>query len=167
MKPVPFDSLKPGDWFRFVPDGTPVQLFKYADEGYCHAVAIGYPNPVASYRLPKNCGYQAHVEERVERVNIRSILADPEQRRELMVDSIVALQAREGVETTREQAETAYDAVLRERGEQARACETCRHVGTSNADEPCRSCADLVRWEAAPSPGDDHADDERRAAQGA
>lgn len=45
------------------------------------------------------------------RVNIRAILADPEQRREMMVRTIIAIQAREGVATTREQAMVAYDKV--------------------------------------------------------
>ncbi|MHB0980217.1 MAG: BREX-1 system adenine-specific DNA-methyltransferase PglX [Thermoleophilia bacterium] len=42
------------------------------------------------------------------RVDIRGILADPDLRRELMVPTIQATQAREGVETSREQAERAY-----------------------------------------------------------
>jgi hypothetical protein len=42
------------------------------------------------------------------RVDIRGILADPELRRELMVATVQATQAREGIETTREQAERAY-----------------------------------------------------------
>lgn len=45
------------------------------------------------------------------RVDIRSILADPALRRELMVRVIIATQAREGIVTTVEQAEHAYDAV--------------------------------------------------------
>lgn len=45
------------------------------------------------------------------RVNIKKILADPHQRRELMVRCIIATQAREGITTTREQAERAYDKV--------------------------------------------------------
>jgi hypothetical protein len=49
------------------------------------------------------------------RVNIRAILRDPRQRRELMVRCIIATQAREGIETTREKAEAAYDKVQRER----------------------------------------------------
>lgn len=49
------------------------------------------------------------------RINIRAILANPTQRRELMVDTIIAIQAREGITTTREQAEAAYDAVQKER----------------------------------------------------
>jgi len=36
-------------------------------------------------------------------------LDDPEKRRELMVDTIIATQAREGVTTTKAQAEAAYD----------------------------------------------------------
>ncbi|HEY2294760.1 MAG TPA: hypothetical protein VGM86_29000 [Thermoanaerobaculia bacterium] len=45
---------------------------------------------------------------KVRRVNLRSILADPELRRELMVPTLQATQAREGIETSREQAERAY-----------------------------------------------------------
>lgn len=45
------------------------------------------------------------------RLDIRTILKDPKLRRELLVDSIVALQNREGIPTTRQQAEAAYDAV--------------------------------------------------------
>jgi len=42
------------------------------------------------------------------RVNLKAILADQDLRRELMVPTIQALQAREGIETTRDQAERAY-----------------------------------------------------------
>lgn len=42
------------------------------------------------------------------RVNVRAILADKDLRRALMVPTIQATQAREGIETTREQAERAY-----------------------------------------------------------
>lgn len=45
------------------------------------------------------------------RVNILGILADHTARRDLMVSVIIATQAREGVVTTREQAERAYDHV--------------------------------------------------------
>ena len=45
------------------------------------------------------------------RVGIKAILADPELRRELMVSTIQAIQAREGIVITQEQAERAYDAV--------------------------------------------------------
>lgn len=43
------------------------------------------------------------------RVDIRAILRDPIKRRRLMVACIIATQAREGVTTTQEQAERAYD----------------------------------------------------------
>lgn len=43
-----------------------------------------------------------------ERVNLKAILADPDLRRKLMVQTIQATQAREGIETTTEQAERAY-----------------------------------------------------------
>jgi hypothetical protein len=42
------------------------------------------------------------------RVDLRKILADPDLRRELMVPTIQATQAREGIETSREEAERAY-----------------------------------------------------------
>lgn len=45
------------------------------------------------------------------RVNLREILRDPVRRRNLFVDVIIATQAREGIVTTREQAEAAYDEV--------------------------------------------------------
>jgi hypothetical protein len=42
------------------------------------------------------------------RVNVRAILADPDLRRKLMVSTIQATQAREGIDTTPEQASRAY-----------------------------------------------------------
>ena len=51
----------------------------------------------------------------MKRVNIKAILANPLQRRELMVSTIIATQAREGITTTRAQAEAAYDTVQKER----------------------------------------------------
>jgi hypothetical protein len=48
------------------------------------------------------------------RVVVRDILDDPEQRRELMIRTIIATQAREGIETTREQAERAYEKIRAE-----------------------------------------------------
>ncbi|MCY3818402.1 MAG: hypothetical protein OXH52_03420 [Gammaproteobacteria bacterium] len=45
---------------------------------------------------------------RRERVNVKAILADPDLRRKLMVRTIQATQAREGIETTEAQAERAY-----------------------------------------------------------
>lgn len=49
------------------------------------------------------------------RVDIKAILADPALRRRLAVRCIIATQAREGIVTTREQAERAYDKVRAER----------------------------------------------------
>lgn len=46
---------------------------------------------------------------KTKRVNLKAILANPKQRKELMVRTIIATQAREGIVTTREQAEAAYD----------------------------------------------------------
>jgi len=42
------------------------------------------------------------------RVNVKAILADPDLRRKLMVPTIQATQAREGIDTTMEQADRAY-----------------------------------------------------------
>ena len=47
----------------------------------------------------------------MKRIDIKAILANPQQRRELMVRCIIAIQAREGITTTRQQAEAAYDKV--------------------------------------------------------
>ena len=49
------------------------------------------------------------------RVDIRAILANPVLRKRLMVTTIIAIQAREGIETTYEQAEAAYDKIQKER----------------------------------------------------
>lgn len=49
------------------------------------------------------------------RIDIRKLLDDPALRRKVMVRVIVATQAREGIVTTRKQAEAAYDKVLKER----------------------------------------------------
>ena len=65
------------------------------------------------WRIADKAIQQAKSGER--RVNIRAILANPVHRRKLMVDCIVATQAREGIVTTREQAEAAYDKIDRER----------------------------------------------------
>ena len=51
------------------------------------------------------------------RFNLTGLLSDPVKRRELMVRCIIAMQAREGIHTTHEQAEAAYDAVLQHRVE--------------------------------------------------
>ncbi len=42
------------------------------------------------------------------RFDLKKILADPDMRRKLMLPTIQATQAREGIETTREQADRAY-----------------------------------------------------------
>jgi hypothetical protein len=48
------------------------------------------------------------------RKNIRAILNDPILRKRLMILALIATQAREGISTTREQAESAYDKVYKE-----------------------------------------------------
>jgi hypothetical protein len=49
------------------------------------------------------------------RVNIKEILQNPEQRKELMVGVIQFLQNIEGIDTTKEQAESAYDKIREEK----------------------------------------------------
>ena len=48
------------------------------------------------------------------RVDIRAILLDPMLRKRMVVSVIIATQAREGIVTTVEQAEAAYDRVRQE-----------------------------------------------------
>ncbi len=66
----------------------------------------------------------------MKRVDIRAILADAEKRRELIVGTIVAMQAREGITTTREQAEQAYDRVRLDASDAGRV--------RTRRSEPCR-----------------------------
>jgi hypothetical protein len=49
------------------------------------------------------------------RLDVKAILADPVKRKKLMVKLIIATQAREGIITTQEQAEKAYDNVQKEK----------------------------------------------------
>ena len=49
------------------------------------------------------------------RIDVKALLADPVKRKALMVPALIALQAREGITTTQEQAEAAYDKVQAER----------------------------------------------------
>jgi len=48
------------------------------------------------------------------RIDIKAILRDPKKRRELMIRTIIATQAREGVATSRAQAAAAYDKISKE-----------------------------------------------------
>jgi hypothetical protein len=48
------------------------------------------------------------------RLDVKAILKDPVLRKKLMVSSLIAIQAREGITTTQEQAEAAYEKVQRE-----------------------------------------------------
>jgi hypothetical protein len=50
----------------------------------------------------------------MKRVNIKQILSNPKQKKELMVGAIQFLQNIEGIDTTKEQAENAYDKVQEE-----------------------------------------------------
>lgn len=45
----------------------------------------------------------------MKRLDIRAVLANPADRRRMMVGVVVATQAREGIATTAAQAEAAYD----------------------------------------------------------
>lgn len=49
------------------------------------------------------------------RIDIKSIFNNPSTRKELLINCIVAIQAREGITTTLEQAELAYDKVQKEK----------------------------------------------------
>ena len=49
------------------------------------------------------------------RLDVRKILRDPRSRKRLFVDAGIALQAREGIETSRADMERAYDKVQLER----------------------------------------------------
>jgi hypothetical protein len=51
----------------------------------------------------------------VKRVDIRAILRDPKKSRDLMIRTIIATQAREGIVTTEAQAAAAWDKVQREK----------------------------------------------------
>jgi len=48
------------------------------------------------------------------RYNLQEIFSDPVLRRKIMVGCIIATQAHEGLTTTQEQAEAAYDKILKE-----------------------------------------------------
>jgi hypothetical protein len=50
----------------------------------------------------------------MKRVDIKAILANKSTRRELMISTIIAIQLREGIYTTHEQAAAAYDKVQSE-----------------------------------------------------
>jgi len=71
---------------------------------------MGYTLPIEDVRVIEKC----YTEKPARRVDLRAILADPEQRKDLMVRAIIATQAVAGIETTPEQAEAAYRKVLEE-----------------------------------------------------
>jgi hypothetical protein len=52
------------------------------------------------------------------RINLEAILDDPKKRKALLVRCIIATQAREGIVTTQEQAEHAYDKIENEKRKQ-------------------------------------------------
>jgi hypothetical protein len=45
----------------------------------------------------------------MKRIDIKAILRNPKQRRKLMIQTLIAMQAREGITTTPEQAAAAVD----------------------------------------------------------
>lgn len=67
------------------------------------------------------------------RVDIKKILADPDLRRKLMVSTIQATQAREGIETTKKQADRAYYVVTE--GERAAFFDLARFQGRKKEDD--------------------------------
>ena len=79
--------------------------------------------------------------DRKRRVDIRSILAKPDLRRELMVPTLQATQAREGIETTAEQAERAYYVVTE--GEKVAFFDLERF--RASRDHPDRRCDMFIR----------------------
>ena len=79
--------------------------------------------------------------DRQRRVDIRSILANSDLRRELMVPTLQATQAREGIDTTTEQAERAYYVVTE--GERAAFFDLERF--RASRDQPERRCDMFVR----------------------
>jgi hypothetical protein len=67
------------------------------------------------------------------RVNVKGILSDPDLRRKLMVSTIQATQAREGIETSREQADRAYQVVTE--GEKGAFFDLAKHrLGSDGRD---------------------------------
>ncbi len=59
-------------------------------------------------------GFVVSWAEKTARPNLRAILHDPQSRQRLMCGVIVATQAREGIETTPEQAQAAYKKIRNE-----------------------------------------------------
>ena len=70
------------------------------------------------------------------RLNVKAILADPDLRRQLMVSTIQATQAREGIDTSPEQADRAYYVVTE--AERATFFELERFKGGKHGDEDKR-----------------------------
>ena len=70
------------------------------------------------------------------RVNVKAILADPDLRRKLMVSTIQATQAREGINTTEEQANRAYYVVTE--AERATFFELDRFRGAKRGEQDTR-----------------------------
>lgn len=54
---------------------------------------------------------------KLKRYDIKKILADPVQRREMIIRGTIAIQAREGIDVTYEEAARSYDQVMKEKHE--------------------------------------------------
>jgi hypothetical protein len=71
---------------------------------------MGYTHDGATLKLIQ----AVYQEKPARRIDIRALLDDPAKRKALMVDCLIATQAREGITTTRAQAEAAYEKVQAE-----------------------------------------------------
>ena len=56
----------------------------------------------------------------LQRFNIKKILADPKKRREMIIRGTIAIQAREGIDITYEEAARSYDFVMQEKVDKKR-----------------------------------------------
>jgi hypothetical protein len=54
---------------------------------------------------------------KLKRYDIKKILADPAKRREMIIRGTIAIQAREGIDITYEEAARSYDFVMKEKAE--------------------------------------------------
>lgn len=84
------------------------------------------------------------------RVDVKAILADPDLRRKLMVSTIQATQAREGIDTTEQQADRAYYVV--NEGERTAFFDLVR-FGKSGTEADQRHAVFVANLSARPNPG--------------
>lgn len=96
----PFHSfVMIGERFLFMPD-------VYDLSSYDHCVADGF---LRREQYAESGSLELYHAVKSRNVNIADVLSDPSQRRECIILGIIALQAREGVEVSYEQAAAAYD----------------------------------------------------------